>query len=53
MLKSIKSKILINTSSFEGFPNTFVQAWANGVPVISLKVDPDNIIKKKKSLPMY
>jgi glycosyltransferase involved in cell wall biosynthesis len=41
-----KSKILINTSSFEGFPNTFVQAWANGVPVISLKVDPDNIIKK-------
>ena len=43
-----KSKILINTSSSEGFPNTFVQAWINGVPVISLNVDPDDIIKERK-----
>lgn len=40
-----KSKFLINTSRSEGFPNTFLQSWSNYVPCISLKIDPDNIIK--------
>ncbi len=39
-----KSKLLINTSSAEGFPNTFVQAFSHGVPVITLGVNPDNLI---------
>jgi glycosyltransferase involved in cell wall biosynthesis len=40
--------ILVNTSSYEGFPNTFIQAWMNSVPVVSLFVDPDDVIKKNK-----
>ena len=40
-----KAHLLINTSEHEGFSNTFIQAWMRRVPVISLQVDPDNIIQ--------
>ena len=33
--------LLLNTSASEGFPNAFLQAAAENVPVLSLKVDPD------------
>lgn len=38
--------ILLSTSDEEGFPSTFLEAWASGTPVVSLKIDPDRIIER-------
>ncbi|MCH6236484.1 glycosyltransferase [Cognataquiflexum rubidum] len=40
-----KSKFLLNTSDFEGFSNTFLEAMITGTPIITTsKVNPDGII---------
>lgn len=42
-----KAVALVSTSSFEGMPNTFLEAWGQGVPVLTLSFDPDGIIRER------
>jgi glycosyltransferase involved in cell wall biosynthesis len=41
-----QSRCLCCTSVYEGFPNTFLEAWSQGRPIVS-SFDPDNLIKEK------
>jgi glycosyltransferase involved in cell wall biosynthesis len=42
------SRALVSTSPMEGFPNIFIEAWACGIPVLSLSFDPGGTIKREK-----
>lgn len=40
-----KAKVFVNTSSQEGFPNTFIQAAMFATPLLSLNTDPGEFIR--------
>jgi glycosyltransferase involved in cell wall biosynthesis len=42
-----RSVAIVSTSRLEGMPNIFLEAWARGVPVLTLHFDPDGAVTER------
>lgn len=41
-----RARVLAGTAEVEGFPNTYLQAWAHGTPVVAF-LDPDGLLRRQ------
>lgn len=44
-----RARVVVNTSTFEGMPNVFLQAWARGIPTVALS----DVGAQWKGKPLY
>jgi len=42
-----RARLLVSTSCFEGFPNTFLEASLQECPILSLDIDPDEYLTRR------